>query len=190
MIFLILSVISFITSGILTALYFLPPSNEAFNLNRTNLLFGLVLSAIMGIIFIFIGAKKALQKRILIATINGIIGALLAFIVRIIGFSKGLSIFEVGLAIFVVNFVPLLTWEKNENTKTKSKELIFLSPVIKAVIVGAITGAIETATIMGSMYVSEGWYFKMLNGGYIGAIIGVVIGFVQVSVHNEKSLPY
>ena len=131
--------------------------------------------------FIFVGEKKTIKKRILIAAINGIIGAFIAFFASIIVYSEGLLILMVGPAIFMVNFVPALMWEKNENNMTKSKKLTFLSPVIKGVIVGVIIGALEAARIFD---VSEGWYFGWLLGGYVGAIIGAVIGQVQVAVNN------
>ena len=77
---------------------------------------------------------KSLRERIKIAAINGIIGAILGTI-----FFWNIG-WLIGSLIFVVNVTSAITWEKNENIKTKSEVLIFLSPVIKGVIIGALAG--------------------------------------------------
>ncbi len=102
--------------------------------------------------------EKANQAELpKIAAINGVIGAIMGTIFL---FNIG---WLIGLLIFAVNVVTTITWEKNENVKTKSDTLIFLSPVIKGVIIGALAGGILNI-------------FLMIYGALIGAVIGVVIG--------------
>ncbi len=111
---------------------------------------------------------KSLQKRIIIAAINGIIGAILG---TIFFFNIG---WLIGLLIFVVNVVTSMIWEKNENVQTKSELLIFLSPVIKGVIIGALARGINNI-------------FLTVYGALIGAVIGLLHFLVKMTPKEEKS---
>lgn len=110
---------------------------------------------------------KSLRKRILIAAINGIVVTLIVRFNYIIWDIAGPSILVIGPIFFAVNVVATLIWEKNQNDEIKSAGLIFLPPIIKGVIIGAITGVIAMRW--------DAYY-----GGFIGGIIGLLIGMSQL----------
>lgn len=165
------------------------------DLKRTITLFGMPFSIMIGVIFILsliTGLEnkneniqtKPLWKRILIATINGIIGALIVRFNYMIWYFSGPSIIAVGPSIFVVNVLAALTWEKNENEKTKPDMLVFLSPVLKGVISGAFTGAF-VMTIPKTGYIVMDM-IDVFSGGVIGGIIGGVIGMIQMIQYSAR----
>lgn len=192
-------------------------------MSQTFLLVGLVFSAVLGSIFSVITAKnkrkvekikkesipvrekkgngqtKSLRKRIKIAAINGIIGAILLSLVNTINAIMGIILVSlaywlfgllVGLLIFAVNVVSAMTWEKNENVRTKSKLKIFLSPVIKGVIIGPIIYIIGTVGLGfgGVDGVINDVVHSVVDSTVYMAVYGVFIGLMQLSIRSISPL--
>ena len=192
-------------------------------MSQTFLLVGLVFSAVLGAIFSVITAKnkrkiektenksrstrekrgngqtKSLRKRIKIAAINGMMGAILLSLVNIINVIMGVILVPlvnwlfglfIGLIIFAMNVVSAMTWEKNENVKTKSKLKIFLSPVIKGVIIGPIIYIIGTAGlgIGGVNGMIDVVVYSMVDTTVYMAVYGVIIGLMQLSIRSISPL--
>lgn len=110
------------------------------------------------------------------AIIFGIMGLIIGFLLLNVW---GLIIV---LLFYAVNGVAALTWEKNENIRTKSKLKIFFSPVIKGVIIGAGTGAIIYSMISAYAYA----YNSLIYGIIIGSVfIGVCVGLMQLMVEPK-----
>lgn len=91
------------------------------------------------------------------------------------------------MIVFAVNVVPALTWEKNENVKTKSKRWIFLSPVIKGIIIGIIIGPVIGIRYS---YYPDIILYDAVNVipyyAYLGTICGAIIGMIQILVHFSR----
>ena len=137
------------------------------------------------------GQPKSLRKRIIIAAINGIIGAILLSLVNTINVIVGVIIVSlvnwlfglfIGFLIFAVNVVSAMIWEKNENIKTKSKLKIFLSPVIKGVIIGPII------YIVGTVVLGIGAIDGEVYGPVYGVVYGVIIGVMQLLIRSISPL--